>query len=569
MRNARLASLGAADGTAHALDTAVVNTLRATCLGLVGCFLLVACSSTSPKEKPAAEPQFEKLARFRIDVDPRAAEPFSFTRLSFDEAGEVGQQRQAFHVSVTSGVSLSGPGTWDEATRRLRGDVRITNGSGTTLDEPRIVITSVTTDSVALTFEGVDSGSGAVGSYYAYADTDVAGGINNGSAWRPWTVWDPDIQSFSFTVDVEAITTTPPSGVFPDGDDDSFNVEVNQPAGDDCDDTDPAKNPGDGTCTCDSDCSTCTNGCCEQACDGDDCTDGGATGVITCAACGCDVVGSSGSTLEVDCQPGSTCDVTCNEPGPDPGNMCAVTCDAANCTVDCESPSFSSDCGISCVNTATCSLNCMDGGDDCNVELCQGGASCTLNCIDTRDECIVSGGCSDGAHCDINCDSNGDTCGVDLCDDSVCEVECEDVGGVCEVATCSSGATCHVQCGGNNPDCGIGTCLAADCSVTCDDNISNNCEVGVCTSGSTCSVDCSSTVGGDCRVGPCLPGADCAVSCNPQANECFLNCSLGGNSCVLDCNGKEASRCSMLCPGGATPTDCGGDVYVCPGMACP
>lgn len=424
--------------------------------GLGGCFVAAACSTApNPSESSVVEatpsPTKQVVGRYRFRVDPHSSEPLKLlTAETLAERGEVGVSRQPIVESVLSSVDLFGPGTWDPGTQRLTGNVRITNTSGAiVLDEPELQIVSTTASSPNLLFEGVDSGSGGPGSVYGYADMDLAAGVNNGSAYRTIVIYDPDVESFDFTVDVMAETGTAQEDIYPDADDDSYNIEAGEYAGDDCDDNDATKTPVSGTCVCNTPCDFCGYGCCEEQCTGD-CDAGEA---ITClSACNCDIDGDTDGNVEVDCASGSTCDVACQSGAPG-ADSCDVDCLGGNCTVTCSDNDGDDDCALGCTAGSTCDLDCQ-GALDCTIDFCTNGSDCDLSCDSTADDCSITS-CTGGSTCDVDCTSTG-TCNIGLCGGggSSCSVTCSSgqSGAGCG-ATCAASASCLLYCNGATASC--------------------------------------------------------------------------------------------------------------------
>ncbi len=469
---------------------------------------------------------------FHVDV---AAGRFDIERITSPTAP--GVAHQALEQSHLIDVSVAGPGTFD-GTSRVLADVRITNGLASALNEPYMQVVSVSDPTIV--FEGIDSGDGGVGSVYAYADLDVSGGVNAGSAFQSMSILDPDTSTtFSFSVDIFADADAPAAAIFPDADDDSYNREPSQPAGDDCDDTDPAKNPGGLTCALE--CGVCgvdvcnPGGCCAAQCVGTDvCT-------LPCTAgCACDLGDDPTvrNSTYVDCAPGSACYLECLRP-----TYCGVRdCDAANCQVDCTDNS----------------------GADCETDICRNGAHCDLNCTAVRRDCEVDE-CVGGSVCDVECSGGGRECQMRDCDASTCLIDCVDNPDNCQFEDCANGAYCDLTCSFTaSPTAPVGTCdidncSGSECHVTCGPD-DDSCFITTCTSASTCSVTCDDA-DSQCLISDCSAGSTCDVTCSGDAALCGMRCD-GTSSCRLDCTAQTSGNCLLSCNGGP-PLTCPSGVLTC------
>src|SRR5690606_4358463 len=116
-----------------------------------------------------------RVARLVLAADPAASEPVRILSVESDKARE----------SALARVTLSGPGTWNAATERLSADVRITNETSGPFDEPEMVVVAITESGPdggavpePVRVELNDSGGDRLGSVFAFADLDFAGGVN-------------------------------------------------------------------------------------------------------------------------------------------------------------------------------------------------------------------------------------------------------------------------------------------------------------------------------------------------------------------------------------------------------
>ncbi len=466
----------------------------------------------------------ELLGTFRVTVDASDdAEEASVLVEDVTDARDAAPDPKASAESVLSRVSLVGPGTWNAATKRLGATVRITNVSAPAMDEPFMVVRSVTQPSSCVVFEQTHAGGSHVGAQYRYADVTAPGAtaVNGASAKQNLVIRAPCTKNFSFTVDVRAVVRGS-RRIVPDRDDDRFNIEPSQAAGDDCNDNDPNAYPGGPVpCTCSTACgSSCAAGCCDETC--------GANCNRTCVAgCVCDVhpgpAGSGANPSSLTCQAGSNCNLDCA--GTTSG--CDLTCSNATCTAYCENTAHNRDCTASCSNGSECAQQCVGADRHCYVNSCTGGSDCTLDCADTANDCRYVNGCDNGSTCSLTCD---------------------ETGGSCSMTTCTGRADCEVSCNGTT---------RKDCLIT------------TCTNGSTCEVECTGAVGGKCGIASCTGGAHCAVTCDDtRAGSCTLSCAAG-TTCSLDCGDYTGNACSLTC-GTGTRTRCGtSNVWVCPGTPCP
>ena len=152
-------------------------------------------------------------------------------------------------TSVLADASVVGPGSWNPSTHTISATVRITNEHTDDFDEPIMEVLWITPDGIDVTFQLTHGGGTGVGAWYAYADIEAPpGGENDASAKQNMAIYDPTDEPFSFAVDVLAELGVPSSEVFGDADDDRFNEEPYELAGDDCDDDSAAHNPEGQVC---------------------------------------------------------------------------------------------------------------------------------------------------------------------------------------------------------------------------------------------------------------------------------------------------------------------------------
>ena len=309
------------------------------------------------------------------------------------------------YTSIGLANDPANPVAYQAADNLLEGAVILTNTGGTALDEPRIVVTSVTggcdPDCADIQFLNSDLGTGNnVGAAYAYPDVSASGGADDTSR-RFWSVRTPAGDAFSFTADV--IAEDSPISVSLDTDDDFFNDESGEPGGGDCDDGDDSEYPGGDSCpnpgTCGStSCGTPTAGCCEEACSFFSACN------PTCAAGNeCYFSGVLGFNAAVDCEPGSYCNLNHAAPG----RAAIESCSGAACDIRC---SFGG-------------LICTYPSGSCD------NSACSLSC-DTQVRCLMRT-CTGDSNCRVSCGSS-DRCGIFRCENST--------------------ASCMVDCGGS-PDC--------------------------------------------------------------------------------------------------------------------
>jgi hypothetical protein len=418
-------------------------TVLATCALLL---LLAACvdgTSASGPRDGAVDVPYGLVASVIVEVDPSADVPIRILE----------ESRKGVPTSVLGRLELVGPGSWNPNTERLSAIVRITNRSSGQLDEPRMEIVSLNRAEVQA--ELIHGGGGGVGSLWRFADLDHAQGSNAGSARQRIRFHAPGALSFTFRVDVIA-DPDPESPVDPDDDDDMHNEEIDEPAGDDCDDGDSSVRPGRNGCHCLGECNACSDSqCCRQACQG----------VCECpSTCSC----------EYDAEPGAP-DVRCNDAS------CELACDShvGECSIgEC----VGSDCGLSCERSAAL----------CTVDTCS-DSSCAVECASSLALCRLND-CVDGAACSLSCSSAAAYCRVDACEGSTCDVSCDRMFGPCGVATCSD-SDCHVTCSSALSVCAIDRCESGSCTVECTS--SSGCRMS-CAEDAECRMRCSNT--GSCNL---------------------------------------------------------------------
>ncbi len=240
---------------------------------LIG-LLTGACSGQDNEPAPViaeSDVTSQRLATYRgtVEFDAEGIPTLSVELVRLyplsDGALTPGQKVQV-EQSVLDSVSVSAPGTWNPTTETLTADMRITTSGTLDLDEPKLQITRIcesvgtkctscmaaeitagtcTVDVNAapgVSFEGVHVGSGRVGSHYAFADLEVGGGAVSGSAHQAFAAKSVGGVSFGFEIDVLADPVGTP--IDSDGDDDTYNAEAGEDAGDDCCDSDPLVYPG-------------------------------------------------------------------------------------------------------------------------------------------------------------------------------------------------------------------------------------------------------------------------------------------------------------------------------------
>ncbi|MBI3184218.1 MAG: PQQ-binding-like beta-propeller repeat protein [Myxococcales bacterium] len=231
-------------------------------------------------------------------------------------------------------------------------------------------------------------------------------------------------------------------------------------------------------------------------------------------------------------------------------------------------------CGGSCVDTATDSSHCGGCGSACGLnQVCSGG-SCTCGasltrcgsaCVDTRSDDRHCGGCNRPCAADRDCVAGSCTC---IFGRTACGTECVDP------------RTDARHCGACNRPCAA--------TEVCDlGNCTSSCSAGLTACGQSCvdllhdEANC-----GACGKGCALPGADPAcesgrcviLRCQPDfydldldpATGCEYGCTwLGQEACNAkddDCNGRvdedgvcAADAGTAGCPGSADcPADCDG-----------
>jgi hypothetical protein len=467
-----------------------VSVARALGTAVVCATAVAACSGSddvSPVSDPAAgsgnesEPaKLESVGRFKVTVDPMAAEPILFEPIEEDspKPGTQATTPLPENRTVMSSISLTGPGTWNAATQTLTAPVVMTHtGSiAASFNEPQMVVTALSDTTGTVTFETSDNpGVLGVGATLAFADMQRPGAANVCGAFGVRTTASHALvikdtnpaTSFSFTVDVRAFQATT---VSPDCDNDGRNSEL-QDAGGDCNDANASITSG-------CDCTQCTTAgvSCDQPL-----TTGGQ---FTCnSGCSCNIDGTGGTDVNVAC--------------PDD---CNVNCDGA--------------------------IDGTDGGNVACRTACSGGSTCALDCSNlVGDHCRMA--CSQGSTCDLNCSDNTGQCEYQTCSNaSTCNAVCIGGGTTCGVSTCGNGGDCAVTCGTATQQasmttrCGINACNRdATCLVTCVNPGPQGCTLR-CTSdrAEECRMDCSAI--------PDVPAGN-------QAAQCKLTCPSGQTKTAL------------------------------------
>lgn len=259
--------------------------------------------------------------------------------------------------------------------------------------------------------------------------------------------------------------------------------------GDDCDDSNGARFPGNA-----------------EECDGidNDCegtTDDGATCADPLTAC------TNGFCA---CKNENTCGAACVDKQSDPSNCgdCDLVCPQG---ASCESGACSCSPGLVpcdgvCVDTEADESNCGNCGTVCpQGALCQGatcacpGSSlpCDGVCVDTSADAANCGGC--GLVCPPNATCMGGSC---VCSGGLtaCGTQCVDL------------LSSKANCGACGFDCGIGTCSAGACQClgqalpcngTCVNPYADSTNCG------GCGIDCQE---GGCNVGICAPAPETLVT---------------------------------------------------------
>jgi len=491
--------------------------LGMTCVALAGLFLFVGCSGDEEKTVVTTTDDVTvdqgqrgrvSVGKFVFHVVPDCPNGPQITVEPLVDEGYPGQDGNTIQqglTSVLSDCSVVGPGSWNPSTHTISATVRITNEHTSDFDEPIMQVLWITPDGVNVTFQQTHGGGTGVGAWYAYADIEEPPGENGSSAKQNMSIYDPEDLPFSFAVDVLAELGSPSSEIFGDADDDRFNEEIDEDAGDDCDDADASIYPGGGGCLCWGGCSGgCPSGydCCEETCTSS-CS-------VNCpeVSCACYFYPSSGDDLHATCDQGTTCYVESNG---------GANVDVEHC------------------DTGTCGIDCVDSSD-CYMNLCNAGADCDIACNNSTN-CKVTE-CQDGADCDIACVDSGD-CMVDECHDTAdCSVSC-DGDTNCHIEKCYDWTTCNLSCSNSDDDCKISECKDDSvCNVSCD-NV-DKCVIDKCEQ-SSCTIDCANT-------------EYCFLKCEDQA-ECVLDCD-NVDSCVMDC-----AQTLIECPGDVFVC---GDDPVCP-----
>jgi hypothetical protein len=374
-----------------------------------------------------------------------------------------------------------------------------------------------------------------------------------------------------------------PMVVCTDNDGDGYNIEGGACGAVDCNDADPAINPGASDANC--------NGVDENC---DTIPDDGY--VITPTSCGDGVCAANG---QLECQGGSEVD-TCT-PGPQ-NEPTDVTCDGldGDCdgVVDEDYVITSTSCGVGeCA--ASGQLECQGGSevDTCSpgtpgVEGPEGDPTCgdTLDndcdgLTDTPEDpdcqCIPTGQADD--NCDgIDDDCNGTADDAYVAPPTTCGVgECAGNTGLLECQSGSTVDTCDPLAGAAADD-SVCNGLDDDCDGLTDEEYATSpttCGVGEC-SGNTGQLECQ----GGSEVDSCDPLAGAAADdsvCNGLDDDCDgltdeeyatspTTCGVGecsGNTGLLECQGgSEVDTCDPLAGAAADDSVCNGLDDDCDGL---
>lgn len=231
-----------------------------------------------------------------------------------------------------------------------------------------------------------------------------------------------------------------------------------------------------------------------------------------------------------------------------------------------------------CVNSPN-SAGCDDhdsctSGDFCQDGQCKPGKQ-LMACNDsnpcTNDECIAGFGCFFQKLSNIPCDGGAVCAGTGTCVEGVCESKskCDD-GKPCTRDICLDDATCAYA--PISPCCSD---LKLDAGEECDDgNLQDGdgCDADcTCSSGIPCAKICCAK-GQTCSDGKCVQGCTPACTnrtCGPDG--CGGSCGTcgAGYSCV-EASGKCAATCQPSCTGKTCgPDGCGGSCGTCGiGLSC-
>ena len=288
----------------------------------------------------------------------------------------------------------------------------------------------------------------------------------------------------------------------------------------------------------------CDNGACSYtACKAGfaDCDGNKANGCETnifqdktnCGACGKTCSGSSAL-----CNSGS-CGTGCGTGLTDCGGTCVATAtDVNNC----------GGCGAKCTPPANATATCSAGG--CGF-ICNGGwASCgTTQCFQNGNDpthCCSGGGCNSAC---TNCPGPGSGTGSATCSAGSCGINCSPpTSGKCG-NSCYNFQTDKNHCG--------------SCATKCVDppNGSNECSNGACKL--TCNSGyhaCSGLCKSNTDVGSC--GTSCSPCPGPSAGTGSATC-IGG-ACGITCSGSTPTLCGSACVDTKTnPLHCGGCAKIC------
>ncbi len=463
-----------------------VRVARALGTAFVCATVVAACSGSedsSPVSDPTAsesEPaQLETIGRFKVTVDPMAAEPVLVEPIEDEVPGPGTQNTPTLDPSrsVLTSVALTGRGPYDPVTQTVNAPIVMTHTGAISanFDEPQMVLTALSDTTGTVTFETSNNGNKGIGAVIAFADiqrpgaASVCAGVpTRTSASHALVIKDTvPATSFSFAVDVRAYQVTQNNLVSPDCDNDGKNKEL-EDAGGDCNDQNASVITG---CDC-SQCSTAGLSCDQTL------TTGGA---FSCnQGCSCNIAGDGKTDVNVTCQ--DDCNVQCDgaTDGTDGGNIA---------------------CRTACQQASACSLSCSNlVGDDCRMT-CAGDSTCSLSCSDNTNAACEFQNCN-GSTCSTTCEGNGTNCGVASCgNNSSCQVTCgtatdqANFSGRCGINGCGRDADCRVTC--VNP----GT---QGCTLRCNSADAANCEMD-------CSAVPAASRNALCKV-TCPPGETKTIS---------------------------------------------------------
>jgi len=288
--------------------------------------------------------------------------------------------------------------------------------------------------------------------------------------------------------------------------------------------------------------------------------------VVDCDASQCDPLKCDtathqckGCTADLDCKPGTICELTTGNCVPSciksstcpTGWACCAAqgcvnplSDAANCAscgTSCDKPGANAQ----CLN-GTCRIDCKENyldcnqkyGDGCEVDKLADNANCGCGIVCTGTQICRGGVCGDPsctdkryADCDNNpansCETNIDS---NILDCGACNVKCNATNGT---PTCTGGQ-CAITCNAGNDNC--------------DKDITNGCETNLKSSVAhcgSCSKVCQDLANGTAT---CVDGT-CGISnCQPPFGDCdndpTTGCEANENTDPKNC-GNCGTRCSF------------------------